>query len=95
MVQFHNILQALIDRGRGEEAQQVAQVVAERFMGVVSEEGLLLMDVEDIVRVLCDSKKLVVDFVVTGSVKPFLSYVGGLQAQGFNVVVGEKYRHLL
>ena len=94
-MQFYVFLQALIDRGRGEEAEQVAQRVAERFMGVVSEEQMLLMDVKDIAWVLNDSRKLVADFVVTGSVKPFLSYVGGLQAQGFNVVVGEKYRHLL
>ncbi|MCL1977600.1 MAG: hypothetical protein FWG55_05835 [Candidatus Bathyarchaeota archaeon] len=92
-MQFFQLLKCLCERGRGEKAEHLVQTVAECFMGVLSDEELLLMDVGDIACVLKTVKRFQNSMVTVG-IPPFKAYIAELQSQGNTVVVGEKYQHL-
>ena len=83
------VLLALEKRGELEKAAELKRRVSERFKGVVSEEGLLNLPVDDIVGTLDLFNQL---FLETKKPRGLLErHVAELKHQGFAIVYGEKY----
>ena len=87
------VLAVLEKRGEHEKAEALKQRVATRFKGVLSEQELLALPVDDIVGTLNLFNEL-----ISGTQKPQPTgnstldrHIAGLKRQGCNVVYGEKY----
>lgn len=88
-LKFRVLLEVLEKRGEHAKAEDLKRRVAERFKGVVSEEELLNLPVDDIVGTLDLFNQL---FLETKKPRSLLEkHVAELKSQGFNVVYGEKY----
>lgn len=84
------VLASLDSRGEHDKATQLKRRVAERFKGVVSEEDLLDLPVDDIVGTLDLFNQLFSEAKQPHSVLG--RHVSELKNNGFTVVYGEKYR---
>jgi hypothetical protein len=83
------VLAALERRGDKDKAEALKKRVADRFKGVVSEQELLALPVDDVVGTLDLFNKL---FLEAKKPRGLLDrHVAELKSQGFNVVYGEKY----
>jgi|DewCreStandDraft_4_1066084.scaffolds.fasta_scaffold02727_23 hypothetical protein len=90
-MQFKTLLAALRNKGRGREADYYLRAVSAHFHGVLSAEAIGELDVDEIASVLT----LVGLFAKVTMPSPLAAYVADLQARGFSVSVGEKYRKCL
>lgn len=88
-MQFKVFLAALRERGRAAEAEAYEKAVTQRFTGVLGSEAVGALDVAEVAAVLKMVKQLF------SAPTPLQQYVAELQARGFNVSVGEKYRKCL
>ena len=83
------LLEALEKRGKYQKAAALKRRVSEQFKGVVSEEDLLDLPVDDIVGILDLFNQL---FLEAKKPRGLLErHVAELKSEGFNVVYGVKY----
>jgi hypothetical protein len=83
------VLAALEKRGEHQKAEDLRRRIAERFKGVVSEQELLALPVDDIVGTLDLFNQL---FLETKKPRGLLErHVAELKSEGFTIVRGSKY----
>ena len=89
-MKFIRLLTTLIRKGRISDAEHYETIVTERFQGMLSKRQFLDLDVDQIVAIL-NVAKIVKDSQLKQP-SPLQNYIMDLQARGFSVSLGEKYR---
>ena len=88
-LKFGVLLETLEKRGEPEKAEKLKRRVAERFKGVLNEEELLNLPVDDIVGTLDLFNHLFTEVKKPSSILE--QHISELKKQGFTVVKGAKY----
>lgn len=84
---FKTFIDALKAKGRLEEAEHYQQVVADRFKRQLSQAEIDGLDIDGLVAIL-----KVAEMIQDSKPTALQQYVAELQARGFTVSLGEKYR---
>jgi hypothetical protein len=85
---YKTFIDALKTKGRHAEAEHYQKLVAEKFKGQLSQSEIDGLDIDVLVVIL----KVTEMFQDPAKVSPMQAYVADLQARGFTVSLGEKYR---
>jgi hypothetical protein len=87
---FGEFIVALEKRGRHAEAERYRKLVAEKFVGTLADKEIDALPVDDLVAILQVARK--VKELYCQQPSALQRYVAELQARGFTVTLGEKYR---
>lgn len=91
-LKFGAVLVALEKRGDYEKAEKLRARVTAKFNGVISEQELLDLPVDDITASLNLCNDLISEGQPQQQKKPTIErHVEGLRRKGYNVAYGEKY----
>ena len=91
-MKFGTLLKALREKGRVSDAVLYEKTVAESFQYSLTKQQVQDLDVDQIVIILNILKIVKASPTKLKQPSPLQNYVADLQARGFSVSLGEKYR---
>jgi hypothetical protein len=91
-MKFGTLLKALREKGRVSDAELYEKTVAESFLYSLTKQQVQDLDVDQIIIILNILKIVKASPTKLKQISPLQNYVADLQARGFSVSLGEKYR---
>ena len=91
-MKFGTLLKALREKGRISDAERYEKRVTDQFQESLTKQQILDLDVDQLVTILQVAKMVQDSQPQLKQPSPLQNYVADLQARGFSVSLGEKYR---